>query len=236
MAKEYKDYYIAFIDILGFKKIIGKKQCEEICNIYESIKQFRTMRKEVKQGKETLLVPVVPPKDVHIKIMSDSVCIYIPADAEGSLFLLSFMCADFQCRMLKLDTPILLRGAITKGKLYFSGDILFGPGFVDAYLMEENNASVPRIIINKAIIDEYKSLGNIFPDNMAFRDYDAFYSLEYISLIGSLKRENKEYEELYRYIRMILDSTTDESVRNKFLYLESKVLPYLNKKIVKSNN
>ena len=189
------------------------------------------MREEVKQGKETLLVPVVPPKDVHIKIMSDSVCIYIPADAEGSLFLLSFMCADFQYRMLKLDTPILLRGAITKGKLYFNGDILFGPGFVDAYLMEENNASVPRIIINKAIIDEYKSLGNIFPDNMAFRDYDAFFSLEYISFLGAYKIEKKKYDDLYQYILRVLGSTTDESVRSKFLYLESRLLSIIGKKI-----
>lgn len=231
MSTEYRDYYIAFIDILGFKKLIGEKTCDEICSIYDSIRQFRTMRKEVKQGKETLLVPVVPPKDVHIKIMSDSVCIYIPADAEGSLFLLSFMCADFQYRMLKLDTPILLRGAITKGKLYFNGDILFGPGFVDAYLMEENNASVPRIIINKAIIDEYKSLGNIFPDNMAFRDYDAFFSLEYISFLGAYKIEKKKYDDLYQYILRVLGSTTDESVRSKFLYLESRLLSIIGKKI-----
>lgn len=231
MSTEYRDYYIAFIDILGFKKLIGEKTCDEICSIYDSIRQFRTMREEVKQGKETLLVPVVPPKDVHIKIMSDSVCIYIPADAEGSLFLLSFMCADFQYRMLKLDTPILLRGAITKGKLYFNGDILFGPGFVDAYLMEENNASVPRIIINKAIIDEYKSLGNIFPDNMAFRDYDAFFSLEYISFLGAYKIEKKKYDDLYQYILRVLGSTTDESVRSKFLYLESRLLSIIGKKI-----
>ena len=231
MSTEYKDYYIAFIDILGFKKLISEKTCENICSIYDSLKQFRTMHREVKKGKETLSIPIVPKEDVHIKIMSDSVCIYIPADAEGSLFLLSFMCVDFQCRMLKLDTPILLRGAITKGKLYFNGDILFGPGFVDAYLMEENNASVPRIIINKAIIDEYKSLGNIFPDNMAFRDYDAFFSLEYISFLGSYKIEKKKYDDLYQYILGVLGSTTDESVRSKFLYLESRLLSIIEKKI-----
>lgn len=224
MSTEYRDYYIAFIDILGFKKLIREKSCDEICSIYDSIRQFRTLHREDKKDKETLSIPIVPKEDVHIRIMSDSVCIYIPSDLKDSLFLLAFMCADFQHRMLELKPPILLRGAITKGKLFFNGDIIFGPGFVDAYLMEEKNASVPRIIINKAIIDEYKSLGNIFPDNMAFRDYDAFFSLEYISLFGSYKAHKEKYHALYQYILGILGSTTDESVRSKFLYLEARLL------------
>ena len=149
---EYKEYYIAFIDVLGFKQMVQEKTCKEIVDIYDSIKAMRTLQKKVERNGERISVPLMPSEEIHIKVMSDSVCIYIRADIPESLFELIFICIDFQNRMIELDPPILLRGAIAKGELYSSGDILFGPGFVNAYLMEEHNANVPRIIINKNII------------------------------------------------------------------------------------
>ena len=226
MENQYQEYYIAFIDVLGFKELIRKKGCEEICSIYDLIKQFRTIYGVFDKDEK----PLVPKEKTHVKIMSDSVCIYIPADEPYSLYLLCLMCLDFQNRMFEMDPPILLRGAITKGLLYSKDDIIFGPGFVEAYLMEENNASVPRIIINKAVIDEYRNKGNEFADNIAPRDYDAFHYLNYFMLYGFSNHDKiGKYEELYKYICDVLNTTTDNSIRNKYLYLESKVLPFIEK-------
>lgn len=228
---DYKEYYIAFIDVLGFKQMVQEKTCKEIVDIYDSIKAMRTLQKKVEKNGERISVPLIPSEEIHIKVMSDSVCIYIRADIPESLFELIFICIDFQNRMIELDPPILLRGAIAKGELYSSGDILFGPGFVNAYLMEEHNANVPRIIINKNIIDEYNNLfpENKLPDNILNRDYDAFYYVEYISAYGLTNREKiGKYTELYSYVEKVLYSTTNDSIRNKYLYLESKILPLLN--------
>lgn len=227
---DYKEYYIAFIDVLGFKQMVQEKTCKEIVDIYDSIKAMRTLQKKVEKNGERISVPLIPSEEIHIKVMSDSVCIYIRADIPESLFELIFICIDFQNRMIELDPPILLRGAIAKGELYSSGDILFGPGFVNAYLMEEHNANVPRIIINKNIIDEYNNLfpENKLPDNILNRDYDAFYYVEYISAYGLTNREKiGKYTELYSYVEKVLYSTTNDSIRNKYLYLESKILPFV---------
>ena len=232
--EEYKEYYIAFIDVLGFKQMVQEKTCQEIIDIYKSIKSMRVLQKHIEDGGTENSVPFIPHADINIKIMSDSVCIYIRADISSSLFQLIFICMDFQSRMLELDPPILIRGAIAKGNLYSDGDIVFGPGFVQAYVMEEKNASVPRIIITKEIVDDYNRafpempVEMPVPSNMLNRDYDAFYYVEYISAYGITNREKMgKYEELYNYIEKVLNSTTDDSIRNKFLYLESKVLPLM---------
>ena len=227
----YKEYYIAFIDVLGFKQMVQEKTCKEIVDIYHSINSMRILQKTAEKNGERITVPLISSEEINIKVMSDSVCIYIRADIPESLFELIFICIDFQSRMIELDPPILLRGAITKGELYSAGDILFGPGFVNAYLMEEYNANVPRIIINKDIIDEYNNLfpENSLPNNILNRDYDAFYYVEYISAYGMTNREKiGKYTELYNYIEKILSSTTNDSIRNKYLYLESKLLPLMN--------
>lgn len=228
MPEKYSEYYIAFIDILGFKDLVFEKKCDEICNVYNSIKRFRTIADEKTDGEKIEVIPVVPQEKVHVKIMSDSVCIFIPSDEKYSLYLLTFLCLDFQLRMLELTPPVLLRGAITKGLLYSNDDVIFGPGFVNAYLMEENNADVPRIIINKSDIDEYMIRYNQPKVNFTERDSDAFYCLDYISCYCFDNRNDIEKcKKLYSYICDVLNTTTDNSVRKKYLYLESKILPWL---------
>lgn len=41
-------------------------------------------------------------------------------------------------------------------------------------------------------------------------------------------KKNKSYIKFYNYVQHILDSTTDESIRSKYLYLEAKIqeMPY----------
>lgn len=223
MQEEYQECYIAFIDVLGFKSLIREKECSELIQIYKSIKLMRYVKE--------IDLPSLPEQNIHIKVMSDSVCIFIPSNLKGSLQQLVFMCLDFQSRMFEMNPPVLLRGAIVKGLIYSKDDVIFGPGFVDAYLMEENNANVPRIIINKSIIDEYKTNDNEFFDSIVVRDFDAFYYLDYISAYGLNNRSNfGRYDKLYEYICSVLDNTTDDSIRNKYLYLESKVLSQLDRK------
>ena len=223
---EYKEYYIAYIDVLGFKQMINEKTCQDVVEIYRSIKAMRTLHEVFEENGVEKTVPLIPHEELNIKVMSDSVCIYIRADLPRSLFQLIFICIDFQSRMLESDPPILLRGAITKGNLYSDGDILFGPGFVKSYLMEENNASVPRIIITKQTIDDYNNNypDSRLPDNILNRDYDAFYYVEYISAYGFTNREKVgKYDELYNYIEQVLNSTTDDSVKFYHYYLKMEL-------------
>lgn len=155
MEHQYEHYYIAFIDVLGFRNMIEKRTFDEIVELYKSIKRMKYLHKEIiGDDGGRIGIPVVQMDEIHIKVMSDSICIFVRSDIPGSLFALTFMCLEFQARMLELDTPVLLRGAITKGNLFSDQDLVFGPAFVKAYLMEEKNASVPRIIIAGETVEE----------------------------------------------------------------------------------
>ena len=117
--REYTDCYVAFMDLLGFKAILGDKNmsCEKIAQIFDEIKKQYYVRDNE--------APMVNPDDIHFRVMSDSVCIYINSAIEDSLLVLIFLCTFFQVRLLRLSSPILVRGGISKGNMYSNGDILF---------------------------------------------------------------------------------------------------------------
>lgn len=221
---EYKDCYFAFMDILGFKNLVRSASCDEILSIYnEAKKQY-----EITMTTEDKLEPLFDISDMHIKIMSDTICIYIYSDIPRSLPSLIYICTYFQARMLWHNPPVLIRGGISQGMLYANEEILFGEALVNAYLLESNNAIVPRIILTKSLIDNYagddevlkKSLNGILS-----RDYDGFYTLEYCFVFYWMGHatHGKEIERVCQHIQNVLDTTTDNSIRNKYIYLSNRI-------------
>ena len=93
---------------------------------------------------------------VKIKVMSDSICFYVDSSLQNALYALVQTCRYFQSDLLCRDSPVLVRGAVTKGLLYADDHLIFGQGFVDAYLQEETNAIYPRIIVLDSVLDVAK--------------------------------------------------------------------------------
>ena len=130
--RAYKNCYVAFLDILGFKNLIMNSgaTCEMIAKIFDELKQPKFLTIEEKgQPKRDF----VPREAVHFKVMSDSVIIFIDADVEYALLGLVITCIDFQMRVLNLETFTLIRGGITKGDIYSDGETIFGTGLVNAH-------------------------------------------------------------------------------------------------------
>lgn len=221
---EYKDCYFAFMDILGFKNIVRRASCDEILSIYnEAKKQY-----EITMTTEDKVEPLFDISDMHIKIMSDTICIYIYSDIPNSLPSLIYICTFFQARMLRHYPPVLIRGGISKGTLYADDEILFGEALVNAYLLESKNAIVPRVILTKSLIDNYTGNDEVLKKSLygiLFRDYDGFYVLEYCFTFYWMNRKSheKEIAEVCQYVQSVLDSTTDSSVRNKYIYLSNRL-------------
>ena len=225
--KQYTECYIAFLDMLGFKKMIEEKNSEEILSIFNKIKKpyqgAYTLGNGTRIDEETI-------DALKIKVMSDSICFYIDVLKPNALLNILISCLAFQFSLLDLSEPILLRGAIVRGKLYAADDILFGPGLTQAYLMEEYNAKYPRIIITNDVLDHARQ-DNASDDTLlkgidtqiTFRDFDAFYTLNFVQALEVWDKDKKIYNRLTKRISYVLDSTMDESIREKYLYLE-KVL------------
>ena len=157
-----------------------------------------------------------------------------------SLFCLLACCTFFQATLLRRSTPILVRGAIVLGDIYAQGDIIFGPGLTQAYLLEENSAKYPRILITKETLDS--SFDNIscssFKNNIdeiVFCDNDKYYASNWMNTMFSFTSSNDNdspiirMKKLSEHVQFILNCTTDFSIREKYLYLDEKLSYYKQK-------
>ena len=217
--KQYSQYYVAFLDILGFKNRVNdpKNSCEDILKIFRYLSQYNDMffmcpANEIQEIKHR----------IKMKVMSDSICIYTKANVPSALHDLVSFCAIFQYNLLLVEPSVFIRGGIVFGDMYVDDDTMFGPALIEAYLLQEKNAKTPRIIMCKNTFDRgMAEMDERFKkplSNWVFRDNDAFYTLDYFSLLTGnvLQRVNKT-------ISKELDTTTDESIRQKYLYIEKQI-------------
>ena len=219
--KEYRECYIAFLDLLGFKNMINNKSCEEILEVYQKIKIH--LKKIMRNGEE-----LCNTEKLNMKIMSDSICFYIDVKEENAFLALISECIMFQKELLTMECPVLVRGAIVKGNIYAEEDITFGKGLTEAYLLEEKNAKVPRIIMLgdtiddglKGCIEQSKEVTK----EMVFRDFDFYYSVDYIGFMYRSEKETKENgKNAKKYVESVLNKEKDSSVREKYLYLKDRL-------------
>ena len=218
----YSDCFIAFIDILGFKEMINNCPFEEIHRMYR-----RRMKMPMDffshDGK-----PVLDINAIQMKVMSDSVCFFVDRTITNSLVGLVATCLYFQVDLLRQSKPVLSRGAITHGEIYADGDILFGPGFVKAYLMEEKSAIYPRIIMTKETIDTAREQiapaeADYIPDH-TFLDFDEFYTIDCCELLDGFDKTGEECAHLLYFLNNTLATSTDRSIREKNLYLKKNLM------------
>jgi hypothetical protein len=89
--------------------------------------------------------------------------------------------------LTKLSTDIatdgiFLRGAITYGKIFHTGRILFGSAYQNAFELESKKALNPRIIVDKSVLDFLKDKIGQFPLNNTGIRLDKSDNLSYLRL------------------------------------------------------
>ena len=221
---QYTKCYVAFLDLLGFRNTLISASCEDILNIFKEINKNPLVKAyRVEEGKT---VAISGPESLNCKIMSDSICFYIEADVQNAFFCILSCCAIFQAKLLKLETPVLVRGAIVLNDLYAKDDVTFGKGLSQAYELEEKSAKYPRIIFTKETFDlgVKGTLEQIQPrmNELVFCDSDEFYCVDYLPYLSNIeKNDQTEYcKKVHDHIIHVLSTTTDSSVRDKYVYLK----------------
>src|SRR5690606_28453000 len=82
---------------------------------------------------------------------SDCLVISFKTSEESEIF---FTLQEIKWMIMRLVFQgILVRGAITYGKLIHTDKVLFGPALAEAYILESKAALYPRVILHKDIID-----------------------------------------------------------------------------------
>ena len=151
---EYKECYVAFLDILGFKKLISKSECQDIFEIFHAVLNFEP---------HPLIDKLNVYNDIHYTIMSDSIVVYVEAGITDAFIALTDVCSQIQMKLSRNNPPILLRGGIAKGTLYHKDHILFGTGLTKAYTLESTAAIYPRIIFTEELRkNALKNIGKLY--------------------------------------------------------------------------
>jgi hypothetical protein len=148
---KYSDYYVAFLDILGFKKLVMSKSQRDKIKILKYFQLVEKITKDLKQFK--------PKEDISTIIVSDSIILTVPkgTDTDTRRDHLRQLCIAIQKIQFGLaEQDIWLRGAVSSGEAYLSREKnqVVGPAYIDAYLLEEHLAKYPRVILDNKIIKD----------------------------------------------------------------------------------
>ena len=220
----YREHFVAFMDILGFKELITHETCEAILQVFHEI-HSRSHANLNFNG-----VQIKAYDEIHHRILSDSVIVFVASDVEDSFAALLDVCTKLQVSLIKRDNPILLRGGIAIGSLYYENDIIFGQGLTEAYLLESKLARYPRVIFTGNTLEKGRQNAKyMFPYldapffEFSIDDDDLFY-VEYLSEIqGETLEKTKEYfDRIFDLCKKMLNSTIDSNLRDKYLWLKKK--------------
>lgn len=153
-----KEYFIAYFDILGYKEFFKNtpEKAEEFLKcINDGIFNSKNLLNSMGDSQ---LVQEALNRKFHIKAFSDNVVICVEDKNDKwdiiSLLMLMMAMADIQ-RGFIFEYGLFIRGGITKGKISFNEDYIFGKGLIDAVQLEES-AVHPRIVVSDEILSSEK--------------------------------------------------------------------------------
>ena len=148
---KYEECFVAFLDILGFKnKVFETKNNKSLLNhLIETLRfnQYFTTsdNKKINDGRKIA---------IRSYFFSDSF-VFFMKENDKDLPHLFLIIRYLQDRFWESD--LCLRGAITKGNMYWPEDknenIILGPAMIDAYKLESQIAIYPRIILSDSLVD-----------------------------------------------------------------------------------
>jgi hypothetical protein len=173
----YKEKFVAFVDILGFKALIenieGKVPTHnsDFKKVFSAL-NFLNEESQGSDGNHDLPVYEVSEKGMVERELGNPIITYVSdcvvISTDGTFDGFKGLCN----KLTKFSTDlaadgIFLRGAITYGKVFHNGRILFGTGYQNAFKLETTKAINPRIIIDESVLDFLKRYNGQFPLNKA---------------------------------------------------------------------
>ena len=203
IVDSYKKSYVAFLDILGFKNMVKKEDDEKLSRYFHEVSKIIDELKEIERK-----------NDIGYIVISDSIILTVEKvlDPTRNTEILRQICiavSKIQKRLALND--IWLRGAISCGETYFNeeNNQIVGPAYIDAYLLEEDMAIYPRVIL----------------DNTIFQDLEFESSDDFIKEINKPDLNEERYIALYDWNKnkTITNRTIDQDVLFFIDYLESIV-------------
>jgi hypothetical protein len=142
----YERRGVLFCDILGWRDQIAEAESDS--------QLIGRLRRTILRPIQTLRQGKTWGHDYKFSSFSDNIVISCPPDLQNVGYL-AFNTASFVSATVR--SGFLIRGGLTIGDIVHDEHVVFGPALNRAYELESKHASVPRIILDPAIPDEFPS-------------------------------------------------------------------------------
>ena len=178
VKKKYSRSLIAFLDVLGIKKLISDHTGGRE---HVAIDKIEEMRKIVETS-----VAVLEDRDefYYLHISDSFVFLCRPTD----IVILVELLSTIQTRIIH-ECNFLLRGAITIGDAIIrnEGKFIIGPAYIQAYQLQENDAVYPRIIVDASVVKAIEKANKSIHDYLQ-EDSDKEYFVDYLRVYMARER------------------------------------------------
>ena len=200
---EYSKKIFAFLDILGFERLVNDSRNNPrlISKIANMLFQSEQIARSSLTAKLTVLK--VDLNNYVYRAFSDTSVICGPYDSHHDLSFISTWIMMYQYLMWK-EERTFVRGAVVYGDSYSDENAIFGPALIDAYRLErcKTKAAWPRVLIDQSVLDKtteeerrrdfYEFLRQD-DDNLVYLDY--LRELFHLIVLGENKRITGERQQ-----------------------------------------
>jgi hypothetical protein len=142
---EYTRSIVSYLDILGFRELVKTRSAGEISRI------LRILGKSVRPDS------LFKSDKAQFTRFSDTVIRSIPHRKHYPHSLIFELRSLVYAQMALIPLGVPIRGTVTVGDIVQSWGIVYGPGVVRAYDLENQVGGPPRIIIDSAALDLFRS-------------------------------------------------------------------------------
>lgn len=192
-ARAYQERVCLFIDILGFKSWIdasnGSKTASSSTKSGSSPEVTVDFLHRVLSLVSSARAKEMPGASVSVtgskqaSQFSDSLVVSYQVNEPGAIFSMLYDILLLQVELIQRG--VLIRGAVTLGKLFHDEDLVFGPALVEAAELEKL-AMYPRVILDKDILTRGSVDMHGAPDNtlrkLLKQDLDGMFYLDYFGV------------------------------------------------------
>jgi nitroreductase len=215
----YRDSLISYFDVLGFRGAIESWSPQRIETVLTQLLWLSShdarLRRATSRGLSTFSDHVVRTTalgDLSDKDLSDTI--------EFELSQIQLIQANLAAK------GIFLRGGVTRGLIYIDDELVFGPGLVRAYELENNVAKHPRVVVDENVVAGIAANARVEGDSVGrpylhllVQDDEGVWSTNYL-LVGDDLRERLNFTKLHANIlRKALTEPSEPKVIAKYRWL-----------------
>ena len=229
---------VAYLDMLGYSDLVRR---EDAANIYYGAIDAAIVRWRQFVDNHQYNIGAIVKSNITFEVVSDTFVITLDhqkvlseldgdsSALRGIVLMIFLVLVSFLVQDCMRATGLMFRGAITKGQYYYKefenlegSSFIFSKAFIDAANLEKNTANMPRILVDKSVLEGMDVSILLFkkhrPDGALLRDKDGLHHLNIYASVFSHTALASILREVAAMVKRGIDTVKDPQVLRKHIW------------------